>query len=157
KSSDRGTKKASDYHRGEPDRALADADVRIEQTYTIPTEHHNPMEMHATVAAWEGKKLTLHDKTQWVDNVQKQVALAFGLEEEDVRVISPFVGGAFGSALRAWPHVFIAALAAKHVGRPVKLVLTRAQMFTVPGYRPHTVQKVALGATKEGKLTAILH
>src|SRR5204863_5502112 len=111
----------------------------------------------ATVAAWDGDKLTLHDKTQWVDNVQKQVAAAFGLDKDDVRVVSPFVGGAFGSALRAWVHVFIAALAAKNLRRPVKLVLTRAQQYSVAGYRPRTVQKVALGATKDGKLTAIRH
>jgi xanthine dehydrogenase YagR molybdenum-binding subunit len=154
KSSDR---KPADYSRGDPDKAFADAEVRIEQTYTIPAEHHNPMEMHATLAAWDGPKLTLYDKTQWVDNVQRQVAAAFGIEEGDVRVLSPFVGGAFGSALRAWPHVFIAALAARHVRQPVKLVLTRAQMYTVPGYRPHTLQKVALGATRQGMLTAIRH
>src|SRR5439155_1488085 len=130
------------------------AAVKVEKTYSHPDEYHNPMELHATVAAWDGNKLTLYDKTQWVDNVQQQVAAAFGLEEEDVRVISPFVGGAFGSALRAWVHVFIAALAAKQVRRPVKLMLSRAQMYTVPGYRPHTVQKVALGATQRGVPTA---
>jgi xanthine dehydrogenase YagR molybdenum-binding subunit len=157
KSSDRGTKKQSDYQRGEPEKALAAAEVCVEATYTHPAEYHNPMEMHATVAVWDGPKLTLHDKTQWVDNVQEQVALAFGLRKEDVRVLSPFVGGAFGSALRVWPHVLIAALAAKHVGRPVKLVLTRGQMYAVPGYRPHTAQKVALGAGRDGKLTAIVH
>jgi xanthine dehydrogenase YagR molybdenum-binding subunit len=157
KSSDRGSKKPSDYQRGEPEKALAAAEVKVEGTYTHPAEYHNPMEMHATVAAWDGPKLTLHDKTQWVDNVQEQVALAFGMRKEDVRVLSPFVGGAFGSALRVWPHVLIAALAAKHVRRPVKLVLTRGQMYAVPGYRPHTAQKVALGATRDGTLTAIVH
>src|SRR3954471_3156807 len=154
---DRGTEKSPDYHRGDADRALAGAPVRVEETYSHPDEYHNPMELHATVAAWDGNKLTLYDKTQWVDNVQQQVAAAFGIDKDDVRVVSPFVGGAFGSALRAWVHVFIAALAARHVRRPVKLVLTRAQQYTVPGYRPHTVQKVALGAAKDGKLTAIRH
>ena len=151
------SKKIPDYTRGDPDKEFAAAEVRVEQTYTHPDEHHNPMELHATVAVWEGQKLTLYDKTQWVDNVQKQAAATFGIPTENVRVLSPFVGGAFGSALRAWVHVFIAALAAKHVRRPVKLVLTRAQMYTVPGYRPHTVQKVALGATKQGKLTVLKH
>ncbi len=154
---DRGKEKAPDYHRGDADKALDAAEVKVEETYTHPDEYHNPMELHVTVAAWDGDKLTLYDKTQWVDNVQQQVAAAFGIGKDDVRVVSPFVGGAFGSALRAWVHVFIAALAAKHVRRPVKLVLTRAQQYTVPGYRPHTVQKVALGATKQGKLTAIRH
>jgi xanthine dehydrogenase YagR molybdenum-binding subunit len=150
-------KKSPDYTRGEPDKAFEAAEVRVEQTYSHPDEHHNPMEPHATVAVWEGQKLTLYDKTQWVDNVQKQAAATFGIPSEDVRVLSPFVGGAFGSALRAWVHVFLAALAGKHVRRPVKLVLTRSQMYTIPGYRPHTVQKVALAATRQGKLTALRH
>ena len=157
KSSDTGVKKAPDYQRGDPDRALDEAAVRVEQTYTIPTEHHNPMELHATVAVWDGPKLTLYDKTQWVDNVQRQVAAAFGIPTDDVRVLSPFVGGAFGSGLRAWPHVFIAALAARVVRRPVKLMLTRAQMFTIPGFRPYTVQKMAVGASRDGTLTALRH
>src|SRR5581483_1247595 len=79
KSSDRGDKKSADYERGNPDQAFADAAVHIEETYTIPAEHHNPMEMHATLAVWEGARLTLYDKTQWVDNVQKQVAASFGI------------------------------------------------------------------------------
>ena len=154
---DRATEKQPDYYRGDADKALDVASVKVEATYSHPDEYHNAMELHATVAAWDGNKLTLYDKTQWVDNVQQQVAAAFGIDTEDVRVVSPFVGGAFGSALRAWVHVFIAALAAKHVRRPVKLVLTRAQQYTIPGYRPHTVQTVALGATQDGKLTAIRH
>ena len=154
---DRGKAKSPDYQRGEPDKAFDSAVVKVEETYSQPDEHHNAMELHATLAAWDGNKLTLHDKTQWVDNVQQQVAAAFAINKDDVRVVSPFVGGAFGSALRAWVHVFIAALAAKHARRPVKLVLTRAQQYTVPGYRPRTVQKVALGATRDGKLTAIRH
>src|SRR3954470_5793457 len=151
---DRGTQKSPDYERGEP-QAFDSAAVKVEATYSHPDEYHNAMELHATIAAWDGDRLTLYDKTQWVDNVQQQVATAFGIDTQDVRVVSPFVGGAFGSALRAWVHVFIAALAAKHVRRPVKLVLSRAQQYTVPGYRPRTVQKVALGATKDGKLLAI--
>jgi xanthine dehydrogenase YagR molybdenum-binding subunit len=157
KGGDRGSRKSADYQRGDPDKALADAAVTVEQTYTIPAEQHNPMEPHATVALWDGPKLTLYDKTQWVKNVQQQAAAVFGLAADDVRVISPFVGGAFGAALRAWPHVFLAALAARHVRRPVKLVLTRGQLYTITGYRPYTVQKVALGATRDGKLTAIRH
>src|SRR3954468_3625821 len=153
---DRGTQKSPDYERGEP-QAFDSAAVKVEATYSHPDEYHNAMELHATIAAWDGDRLTLYDKTQWVDNVQQQVAAAFGIDTQDVRVVSPFVGGAFGSALRAWGHVFIAALAAKHVRRPVKLVLSRAQQYTVPGYRPRTVQKVALGATKDGKLTVIRH
>jgi xanthine dehydrogenase YagR molybdenum-binding subunit len=155
--SDRGTEKSPHYERGEPEKALDKAEVKVEGTYSHPDEYHNPMELHNTIAVWEGKKLTLYDKTQWVDNVQQQVAAAFGIDDEDVRVISPFVGGAFGSALRTWAHVFIAALAAKQLKRPVKLVLTRAQQYLVPGYLPHTVQKVTLGASKDGRLSVIRH
>src|SRR5204863_9022316 len=108
-----------DYQRGEPDKGLDRAAVKVEETYSHPDEYHNAMELHATVAAWDGEKLTLYDKTQWVDNVQRQVAAAFGIDKDDVRVVSPFVGGAFGSALRAWVHVFVAALAGKPVRRPV--------------------------------------
>lgn len=146
----------SDVVRGNPN-ALASAQVRVEGSYTIPIEHHNPMEPHATIAIWQGDKLTLYDKTQWVYNTRKHVALTFGMPEENVRVISPFVGGGFGSGLRSWPHVTVAAIAARHVKRPVKLVLTRQQMYTSVGFRPYTVQRVALGATKDGKLSAIVH
>ncbi len=155
KAPERETKKTQDYDRGDADKALRDAAVRVEETYTIPTEHHNPMEPHATVALWDGSNLTLYEKTQGVDMTQKQVSMALGISAEDVRVISPFVGGAFGTCLRTWPHTLIAALAAKHVRRPVKVVLTRAQMFTMTGYRPESMQTVALGATREGNLTAI--
>ena len=154
---DQGKQRSPDYQRGNPDKALAAAEVRVSPTYTIPTEHHNPIETHATLAEWHGDKLTLHDKTQWVYNVRTQVAQAFDLQPDDVHVISPFVGGAFGSALRTWCHVLLAAMAAKVVKRPVKLALMRGQMFTGPGYRPHTVQQVSLGATKHGTLTALCH
>lgn len=149
--------RSKDYRRGDPNAEQSKAEVRIEATYSMAANHHNPMEPHVTIAMWDGPRLTLYDKTQWVDNVREQIALAFAMKTEDVRVISPFVGGAFGSALRVWPHVLISALAARHVGRPVKLVLTRAQEFTVPGYRPQNVQTVSLAATRDGKLTSIEH
>jgi xanthine dehydrogenase YagR molybdenum-binding subunit len=150
-------KKPPVYSRGDAEKALAAAPVQVAATYVQPSEQHNAMELHATVAVWEGKKLTLYDKTQWIDNVQKQVAAAFGLSQEDIRVVSPFVGGAFGAALRAWPHVFITALAAKQVGKPVKLMLTRAQLYTVVGYRPHNMQTISAAAERTGKLTALKH
>jgi xanthine dehydrogenase YagR molybdenum-binding subunit len=143
--------------RGDPDKAFAAADVKLEQTYVIPRENHNPIELHATVAAWDGNRLTLWDKTQWVHNVAAEIAAVFDLQRDDVRVISPFVGGAFGSGLRAWPHVTLAALGARVVGRPVKLMLSRREMYYGVGYRPHTVQRVALGASHDGRLSAILH
>lgn len=146
----------ADYGRGDR-QALSKAEVSIDQTYTIPIEHHNPLELFSTIAQWTGNKLTVNEKTQWVPNVQEHLAMVFNLPLADVRVLSPFVGGAFGSALRPWSHPIVAALAARAVRRPVKLVVTRKQMFTSHGHRPYTVQRVALGASKDGKLTAIVH
>jgi xanthine dehydrogenase YagR molybdenum-binding subunit len=143
--------------RGNPEEALRSAPVKIEAEYTIPIEHHNPMEPHGSVAHWQNGRLTIYDKTQWVFNVRKHLASIFGIPEADVTVISPFVGGAFGSALRPNHHPMLAAMAAREIDRPVKLVLTRQQMFTGHGYRPYTIQKVRLGADKSGKLTALIH
>lgn len=150
------TGRPADYLRGDPD-ALSKAEVSVDETYTIPIETHNPMELLSTIAEWSGNKLTLHDKTQWVPNTQMHVAMVFGIPEQNVRVISPFVGGAFGSSLRPWSHPVVAALAARAVRRPVKLVVARKQMFTSHGHRPYTIQRVALGAGRDGKLTAIVH
>jgi xanthine dehydrogenase YagR molybdenum-binding subunit len=152
-----GPGRQQDYQRGEPDRALADSEVQVEATYTTPTEHHNPMEPHATIAAWDGPILTLYDKTQWTQNVQRHVARALGVPAENVRVLSPFVGGAFGAGLRPWANTFLAALAARQLRRPIKVVLTRAQMYTIPGYRPCAVQTLRLGATRQGELVAVQH
>jgi xanthine dehydrogenase YagR molybdenum-binding subunit len=154
---DQGEIKPNETRRGNPEGALGAAEVRVDQTYVIPRENHNPIEMHATIAAWDGNRLTLWDKTQWVYNVADEIAAVFGLSAENVRVISPFVGGAFGSGLRAWPHVTLAALGARVAGRPVKLMLSRREMYYGTGYRPHTVQRVALGASRNGRLAAIVH
>jgi xanthine dehydrogenase YagR molybdenum-binding subunit len=131
--------------------------MKVDQTYVIPRENHNPIEMHATIASWNGDQLTLWDKTQWVHNSADEIAAVFGLPPQNVRVISPFVGGAFGSALRTWPHVTLAALGARVVKRPVNLMLTRREMYYAVGYRPHTVQRVALGARRDGRLAALIH
>jgi len=114
------------------------------------------MEPHATIALWEGERLTLYDKTQWVENDRAEIANVFGIAPDAIRVISPFVGGAFGSALRAWPHVALAALAARATGRPVALELSRRELYTMVGYRPHTEQRVALAAGRDGRLAAIV-
>jgi xanthine dehydrogenase YagR molybdenum-binding subunit len=143
--------------RGAAVRAFGRAPVRIDATYRHPREHHNAMELHATIAAWQGDRLTLHDKTQWVYNDRAEIAHVFGIPDDAVRVVSPYVGGAFGSALRTWPHVTIAAVAARHVGRPVSLELTRRELYTSVGFRPQTEQRVALGARRDGRLTAIVH
>ncbi|MBV8493764.1 MAG: xanthine dehydrogenase family protein molybdopterin-binding subunit, partial [Alphaproteobacteria bacterium] len=155
--SDQPANPAPETRRGDPDAALAAAEVKIDHTYVIPRENHNPIEMHATIAAWDGDRLTLWDKTQWVNNVADEIAAVFGIPAENVRVVSPFVGGAFGSGLRTWPHVTLAVLGARVTGRPVKLMLSRREMYYGVGYRPHTVQRVALGASHDGRLSAILH
>src|SRR5947199_3011153 len=111
--------------------------------------------MHATIAAWDGGRLTLWDKTQWVHNVSDEIAAVFGISPENIRVISPFVGGAFGSGLRPWPHVTLAALGARVIGRPLKIMLSRREMYYGTGYRPDTVQPVALGASRDGRLAAV--
>ncbi len=147
----------ADTARGEADNALANAEVKVDETYDIARENHNPMEPHATVAAWSGDRLTLWSKSQFVVNEQAEIAAIFGIPAEHVQVNCPFIGGAFGTSLRTWPHVTLAALAARQVGRPVKLVLTRKQMFFTTGHRPRTLQRVGLGATREGKLTAVVH
>ncbi|MCW5625527.1 MAG: xanthine dehydrogenase family protein molybdopterin-binding subunit, partial [Burkholderiales bacterium] len=147
----------ADKARGDADGALATAEVKVDETYDIAREHHNPMEPHATIAAWSGEKLTLWSKSQFVVNEQAELAAIFGLPRENVEVICPFIGGAFGTSLRTWSHVTLAAMAARQVGRPVKLVLTRRQMFYATGYRPRTLQRFALGATREGRLTSVVH
>ncbi|HEY2067096.1 MAG TPA: molybdopterin cofactor-binding domain-containing protein, partial [Gemmatimonadaceae bacterium] len=143
--------------RGDVDRGLADAAVRVEQTYTTPLENHNPMEVHGTVASWAQDTLTLYESTQGIFSVRNTVARAFGMPPERVRVIAHFTGGGFGSKGGAWSHEILAAMAARDVGRPVKLVLTRRQMFGPVGGRARTVQRVALGATPDGTLTATRH
>lgn len=142
--------------RGDADRAFAAAPVKVDVVYVQPREHHNAIEPHVTIAAWAGDRLTLYDKTQWVDNDRGEIAHVFGIPEDNIRVISPYVGGAFGSGLRTWPHVTVAALAARQVGRPVRLELTRRDLYYSVGYRPHTAQRVALGAGRNGTLTALV-
>lgn len=143
--------------RGNPTEAFKNAPVKITAEYTIPIEHHNPMEPHAAIAIWEGEKLTLFDKTQGVMGVRGHLAQSFGIKPENVQVISPFVGGAFGSALNPNYYPFLTAMAARDLKRPVKVNYTRRQMFTGHGYRPYTWQKVQIGADKNGKLLSIIH
>jgi xanthine dehydrogenase YagR molybdenum-binding subunit len=147
----------SETRRGDPESAFASADIKVDQTYLIPRENHNPIEMHATIAAWDRDRLTLWDKSQWVHNTADEIAAVFGIPAVNIRVVSPFVGGAFGSALRTWSHVTLAALGARVAGRPVKVMLSRREMYYGVGYRPHTVQRLALGASRDGRLAAIVH
>jgi xanthine dehydrogenase YagR molybdenum-binding subunit len=147
----------ADYARGDVAAALASAPVRVEAEYATPPQTNNPLGLFATVAAWDGDTLTLYDANQSTGNVARSAAAVLGLAGDDVRVRSPYVGGAFGAGLRAWPHTWLAAVAAREIGRPVKLVLTRSQMFTAVGRRAETVQRVALGAERDGRLVAIRH
>jgi xanthine dehydrogenase YagR molybdenum-binding subunit len=147
----------SDTHRGAADTALAVSAARIDRLYATARQNHHPIEPHAVTASWQGDRLTLWTKSQYVSNERDEIAAVFGLPPAHVRIISPFVGGAFGSALRTWPHVTVAALAAMLLHRPVSILLGRRQMSTLTGSRPESRQRVALGATLEGRLTAIVH
>lgn len=146
-----------EFKRGDAPGALASAPVRIDENYTTPIEHHNMMEPHALVATWDGDKLTVNDSSQYVFGAQKSLATAFGIPVGNVRVLSPYVGGGFGCKGEVWPHVFLAVAAARKLQRPVKIALTRKQLYTSNGHRSDTQQRVALGASQDGKLTAIIH
>jgi xanthine dehydrogenase YagR molybdenum-binding subunit len=142
--------------RGDAQKAYANAEVRHEAQYFIPVEHHNPMELYASTVIWEpGNKLTVYDKTQGVQNVQRYLCGVFGMPSEDIRVVSPFVGGAFGSGLRPQYQAVLAALGALALKRPVRLVLTRQQMYAL-GYRPASIERLALGAKADGTLEATI-
>jgi len=143
---------------GNAAKAIADAAVKIERTYTMPDRHHNPMEPHATLAVWGGDgTLTLYDSTQMVGGTKKLASLVLGLPEEKINVVCEFLGGGFGGKSWSWPHTLLAALAAKAVNRPVHLQLTRAQMYSMVGHQAATVQTIALGADGDGKLAGIRH
>src|SRR5947208_5702454 len=146
-----------DSHRGDPDGAFASAPVKLDQTYVTPTETHNPLELHSTTAIWDGGSLTLYESSQGVVNLRGVLAQMFGLTKEDVGVISRFVGSGFGSKLWPWTQCPLAAAAARHVGRPVKIVVSRKMMFQSVGHRPRTQQRVRIGATGEGKLVSLQH
>jgi xanthine dehydrogenase YagR molybdenum-binding subunit len=147
-----------DMTRGNFDAAFQTAEVKVEEIYETSIEHHQPMAPHATVAVWETpEKLTLYNESQVVNGVQNALAAAFGLKPENVRVITPHIGGGFGAKGGAWGHVVIAALAARIVKRPVKLALTRQMMFNSVGLRQRNRQRLQLAATKDGKLTALAH
>jgi xanthine dehydrogenase YagR molybdenum-binding subunit len=147
----------SQFAKGDADAAFASAPFKVDQQYRTPHEHHNPIEGHGCVAAWNGDHLTLYDSSQNIFAVRGTFAQLFGIPKENVHVLSPFVGGAFGSKGSTWPHVVIAVMASKVVERPVKLAVTRKQLFFANGHRPETVQRVALGANPDGKLVSIIH
>jgi xanthine dehydrogenase YagR molybdenum-binding subunit len=147
----------TDTEQGDCDQALAAAAVTVDRTYQTAAVHNNPMEPHATLAVWDGDAVTLYDSNQGATRVQETVARAFGLSPGQVRVVAPHVGGGFGSKGRPMPHVILAVMAARLVNRPVKVAVTRQQMFAVTGYRTPTIQRVRLGADRDGRLVAIAH
>jgi xanthine dehydrogenase YagR molybdenum-binding subunit len=148
----------TDTDEGSAEVAFDAAQVKVDATYSTPMEYNQPMEPHSTVALWDAEKLTLYDSTQSVHSVRTTVATTLGLRPDQVRVVSPYVGGGFGSKGEPHAHNILAALAALRVpGRAVKLALTRQQMFTLAGHRTPTIQHFRLGADRDGRLTAIIH
>ena len=147
----------ADSRRGDIAASFAKSKVQVAETYTTPPQNHNPMEPHATIAWWEGDKLNLYDSTQYISGVVQTASKALGIPIDNVHVQCPNTGGGFGSKGSTWSHVILAAMAAKVVGKPVKLAVERTQMFGPVGTRPRTVQQIKLGAAPDGKLLAVQH
>lgn len=147
----------ADKLRGDVNKAMADSEHTIDLVYETPVEHHHPMEPHATIAVWEGDRLTLYNGSQIVNGAQKAAAVTLNMEPGKVRIVTPFIGGGFGSKGGQWANLVLAAVAAKITNRPVKLALTRQQMFNSVGLRQRNHQRIRLAATAEGKLTALTH
>jgi xanthine dehydrogenase YagR molybdenum-binding subunit len=143
--------------RGDAESAFTSAPVKLDQTYVTPTETHNPIELQATTAIWDGSMLTIYEESQGVFNLQGVLAQMFGLPKKNVRVITKFVGSGFGSKLWPWTHCALAVAAARQLGKPVKLVLSRKMMFQTVGHRPRTQQRVRLGAATDGRLVSLQH
>jgi xanthine dehydrogenase YagR molybdenum-binding subunit len=152
-----GMRHRLDSQRGDASAAFASAPVKIDQTYVTPAETHNPIELHATTAIWDGSTLTLYEASQGVVNLRGVLAQMFGLPKENVRVITRFVGSGFGGKLFPWTQCPLAAAAARQLGKPVKLVVSRKMMFQSVGHRARTQQRVRLGATPDGKLVSLQH
>lgn len=151
------SKGREDEKRGDAKAALQNAAVKVEEVYATPIEHHHPMEPHATIAEWQGDNLILYNSAQIVNGAQYAAAGTLGIKPEQVRIVSPYIGGGFGSKGGQWANLVLAAVAAKKVNRPVQLALTRHQLFNSVGLRQRNFQKVSLAATKDGKLTALAH
>jgi xanthine dehydrogenase YagR molybdenum-binding subunit len=148
--------KAPDPKKGDAAAAFAAAPVKFEARYATPTQHHNPIELFTATCAWNGAKLTVYEPSQFMWGTKNSVAAQLKIDPDNVRAISRFIGGAFGSK-GPNPRTAWVAIAAKRVGRPVKLVPTRDQGFTIATYRAETRQHIRLGATAEGRLTSFFH
>ena len=143
---------------GDADQGIAAGAVKIEQTYTTSDRHHNQMEPHATTAVWDADgTLTLYETSQHIFGARELVAIVLGISPAKINVVSHFLGGGFGGKAYVWPHTLLAALAAKVLNRPVRVQLTRAQMYSMAGHQPATIQTIAVGADQDGKLTGIRH
>ncbi|HEX4153973.1 MAG TPA: xanthine dehydrogenase family protein molybdopterin-binding subunit [Acidobacteriaceae bacterium] len=152
---DANVKSKVESKRGDTDKGFAGAPVQVDETYGTPAETHNPMEMHGTVARWDGKRFLLYECTQGVVNHLETMAQVLGVPRENVEVISRFIGSGFGGKLFPWPHSALAAAASRKLGRPVKLTLSRKMMFYDVGHRPRTQQQIRLGATPDGRLVSL--
>jgi xanthine dehydrogenase YagR molybdenum-binding subunit len=150
-------KEPAGNHRGDINAAFAQAAVIIDNTYVTPIQFHNPLEMHATIAWWQGDRLTVYDATQYISGVKMSLATLLNIPADNLRVINPLVGGGFGSKGSMWSHVPLCAMASKVVNRPVKLVLEREQMFGLVGARPSTINHIRLAAAQDGTLLGIQH
>ncbi len=150
-------KDKADKRRGDVDAAMSSSEVTIDAVYETPIEHHQPMEPHSTIAVWEGDKLTLYNGSQIVNGAQSAAAATLNIPPANVRIITPYIGGGFGSKGGQWANLVLTAVAAKMVNRPVKLALARQQMFNSVGLRQKNVQRMRLAATKDGQLTALAH
>jgi xanthine dehydrogenase YagR molybdenum-binding subunit len=143
--------------RGDVDAGFTTAAVKVDQTYVTPVETHNPIELHSTVAVWDGDRYKLYETTQSIMNHQAAMAQMLGVPKENVQIVMKFLGSGFGGKLWPWTHDVLAAAGARDLGRPVKLVIERKMMFATVGHRPRTQQRIRLAATQEGKLTCVNH
>ncbi|MDR7332189.1 aldehyde oxidoreductase molybdenum-binding subunit PaoC [Roseateles asaccharophilus] len=154
---DNGFSGAPESRVGDFDASFAKAPVQLDASYTTPDQGHAMMEPHATLAAWNGRNLTVWTANQMIDWAVGDLALTLGMDKKNVRVVSPYVGGGFGGKLFLRADVLLAALGARAAKRPVKIALQRPLMFNNTTHRPATLQRIRLGADKDGKLTAISH
>ncbi len=152
-----GSALSVDNERGDAEKAFGAGPVTVDELYVTPIEVHNPIEMHASVAVWDGKTFTMYESTQGVVNHQAVVSQMLGVPPEKVSIVMKYLGSGFGGKLFPWPHTFLAAASARDLNRPVKLVVDRHMMFTNVGHRPRTEQRIRLSATQDGRLTSVQH
>ena len=144
------------HKRGQPETAYANSPVKIEMDLHTPAMHHNPIELHATVTNWVGDQLTVYESSAWPHGLQFGISEMIGVPRENVHVVSPYCGGSFGGKVLAAPHAAICALASRRLGRPVRLQLTRAQLFYCVGQRAATQTEIKLGAERDGRVNSLI-